>query len=109
MSTPYRELVEAAPDAMLEVGEDGRVCLANEEAEKLFRCKREELIGKRVEEFIPERFRDAHMDHRMHFHARPARRPMGSALDLWALRADGSEFPVDIKLSPIQSGPALWT
>ena len=109
MSTPYRELVEAAPDAMLEVGQDGRICLVNEEAEKLFRCSRDELIGKRVEEFIPERFRAAHVNHRGHFHAHPTRRPMGSAFDLWAQRADGSEFPVDIKLSPVQSEKGLRT
>ncbi len=105
----FRELVEAAPDALLEVDRNGRIVLANEEAERLFRCGREDLVGKIVDDFVPERFRGEHASHRDHYQVRPTRRPMGSELDLWARRPDGGEFPVDIKLSPIdtESGPHI--
>ena len=105
----FRELVEAAPDAILEVDRDGRIVLANEEAERLFRCGREVLLGKIVDDFVPERFRGEHQAHRDRYHVRPAKRPMGSGLDLWARRSDGSEFPVDIKLSPLdtENGPRV--
>lgn len=99
----FRELIEGAPDAILEVNRDGRILLVNDEAERLFHCRREDLIGKLVEDFVPRRFRATHTLHRDHYHDRPTRRPMGSSLDLWAQRPDGSEFPVDIKLSPLQT------
>lgn len=107
MDTRFRELVEAAPDAILEVDSDGRIRLANEEAERVFRCVREDLIGRAIEEFVPDRFRPQHTAHRVHYIAHPAKRPMGSGLDLWARRGDGTEFPVDIKLSPIETDQGL--
>lgn len=103
----YRELFEVAPDAILEVDRDGAIGLVNEEAERLFGYSRTELIGKRVEELLPERYRELHLTHRGHYYNHPVRRPMGSALDLWARKADGTEFPVDIKLSPIQTENGL--
>lgn len=106
-SLRYRELFEAAPDAVLEVDRAGVVRLANQEAEKLFRCKRSDLIGRKIDELVPERFRNGHAAYRDHYGAQPVRRPMGSGLDLWALRADGTEVRVDIKLSPIQVGEDL--
>jgi PAS domain S-box-containing protein len=99
---PYRELVEAAPDAILQVDRAGTIRLVNQEAENLFRCSRAELIGRQIDEFVPDRFRGGHAAYREHYGAQPIRRPMGTGLDLWALRADGTEVPVDIKLSPIQ-------
>lgn len=107
MNTRYRELFEVAPDAILEVDRDGVIRLANEEAERAFGCLRSELIGRRVEDLLPERYRDAHLGHRRHYQDHPVKRPMGSALDLWARKADGTEFPVDIKLSPIQTEDGL--
>jgi PAS domain S-box-containing protein len=100
----YRDLVEASPDAILVIDHGGQIQLANQEAEHLFGCSRADLIGSRIDRFIPERFRGGHDAHRAHYEAAPAKRPMGSGLDLWALRADGSEVAVDIKLSPIQAG-----
>jgi len=75
----------------------------------LFGYQREELLGKRVEILMPERFRDRHPAHRGHYHAHSVIRPMGSGLDLRAVRADGSEFAVDINLSPFQgeTGPGV--
>ena len=107
MDTRYRELFEVAPDAILEVDHEGAIRLVNEEAERLFGSPRTELIGRRVEELLPNRYREAHLTHRVHYHDHPVKRPMGSALDLWARKADGSEFPVDIKLSPIQTEDGL--
>ena len=100
----YRELFEAAPDAILEVDHAGVIQLVNQEAESLFRCSRAELVGKQIDEFVPERFRSGHVTHRDGYGAQPVKRPMGSGLDLWARRADGSEFAVDINLSPIHTG-----
>ncbi|MEP6509698.1 MAG: PAS domain S-box protein, partial [Gemmatimonadales bacterium] len=100
----YRALVEASPDAIFEVDRTGKIRLVNQEAENLFRCNRSELIGKQIDEFVPERFRSGHAALRNGYAALPVKRPMGSVLDLWARRADGSEFRVDINLSPIQTG-----
>lgn len=97
-------LLEAAPDAILEVDPDGRIVLANTEAERLFQWSREELTGLPVENLLPERFRGGHLAHREHYGDRPVRRPMGAGLDLFAVRKDGTEFAVDINLSPIPEG-----
>ena len=107
MDNWYRELFEVAPDAILEVDREGTIRLVNEEAEQLFGFPRTELIGKRVEDLLPERYRAVHLTNRAHYHDRPVKRPMGSAIDLWARKSDGTEFPVDIKLSPIQTEEGL--
>ena len=97
-------LLEAAPDAILEVDPEGRIVLANTEAERLFQRSRGELAGLPVEALLPERFRGGHTAHRDHYAAHPVRRPMGAGLDLYAVRKDGSEFAVDINLSPLEDG-----
>ncbi len=97
-------LLEAAPDAILEVDANGRILLANTEAERLFQRERGELDGLPVEALLPERFRGGHHAHRDHYGAHPVRRPMGAGLDLYAVRKDGTEFAVDINLSPLQDG-----
>jgi PAS domain S-box-containing protein len=97
-------LLEAAPDAIFEVDAKGRIVLANTEAERLFQRTREELAGMPVEALLPERFRGGHLAHRAHYAAHPVRRPMGAGLDLFAVRKDGSEFAVDINLSPLPEG-----
>ena len=94
-------LLEAAPDAILEVDPAGRIVLANTEAERLFQRSREELAGLHVDALLPERFRGGHTAHREHYGAHPVRRPMGAGLDLYAVRKDGTEFAVDINLSPL--------
>jgi PAS domain S-box-containing protein len=105
----FRQIFEASPDAILQVDRDGRIVLANSLAGEMFRCKLDDLLGKSVDEFVPGRFRGRHPGYREHYQAKPAMRPMGSGLDLWARRTDGSEFPVDITLSPLDTkdGPQV--
>ena len=97
-------LLEAAPDAILEVDAEGKILLANTEAQRLFQRSKEELAGMPVEALLPERFRGGHFAHRAHYAAHPVRRPMGAGLDLYGIRKDGTEFAVDINLSPLPEG-----
>lgn len=106
----FRALFEAAPDGILLVDDHGHIVLANEQIEALFGHPRAELIGKRIEALVPERFRSLHVSHRDLYIDAPATRPMGSKLDLWGLRQDGTEFPVEISLSPsVSDAPSLVT
>ena len=93
--------LEAAPDAILEVDRKGRIVLANPEAERMFQRSQTELLGLSVEELVPQRVRGGHAAHRDRYAAHPVRRPMGRGLHLLGLRKDGSEFAVDINLSPL--------
>ena len=105
----FRQIFEASPDAILQVDRRGRIELANALAGEMFHCRLDELLGKSIDELVPSRFRGRHPGHREHYQAKPAVRPMGSGLDLWARRADASEFPVDITLSPLDTkdGPQV--
>jgi PAS domain S-box-containing protein len=96
-----RELLDAAPDAIIEVDREGRIVLLNRATEKLFGFPREELLGKPVEVLLPEAARARHVNHRAEFSSHPSTRPMGQGMTLAARRRDGSEFPVEISLSPI--------
>jgi len=99
----FSALLESAPDAMLIADERGNILLANSQTEKLFGYRGEELIGLPVEMLMPPRFREGHTKHRDQFLSTPRLRPMGEGLDLYGLRRDGSEFPVEISLNPIAS------
>ena len=94
-------LFEAAPDATFEVDDLGRILNANTEAEHMFQHSKEELLSLTIEALVPERFRGKHLGHRGSYAAHPVRRPMGAGIDLFGLRKDGTEFAVDIKLSPV--------
>ncbi len=99
--TSFCSLLEAAPDAMLVVDRAGTIVVANEQAEKLFGYGNDELIGRSVESLIPPRLRAEHPKHRGNFFGDPRVRPMEAGLELFALRQDGTEFPVEISLSPL--------
>ena len=96
----FRQLLEAAPDAILEVDSAGKVVLLNETAEKMFGYSREELLGLSVETLVPAAMRGAHAQHRHSYTSQPQMRPMGIGLELKAQKKDGTLFPVEISLSP---------
>ncbi|MFN7951701.1 MAG: PAS domain S-box protein [bacterium] len=97
----FRTVFEAAPSAMIVVASDGRVLLVNSQAERLFGWSRVELVGRPVEDLIPERCRAEHLRHREGFLAAPQARPMGAGRDLYGLRRDGGEVPIEIGLTPL--------
>jgi PAS domain S-box-containing protein len=99
----FHNAIESAPGAMIMVNRGGRIEMLNLQAEVVFGYSRDELLGQRVEMLIPERFRSDHPGHRMSFFAEPKSRPMGAGRDLYALKKDGTEFPVELGLSPIET------
>ena len=98
-----RGLLEAAPDAMIAIAAGGTISIANPQAERLFGYGAGELVGMRVESLVPERLADVHRGHRDDYFDDPRARPMGVGLDLRARRKDGSEFPVEITLSSLET------
>lgn len=97
-------VVESAPDAILVAGADGLLLFANARAETLFGRPRRSLVGRPVEDLVPERLRCGHEKHSADHNASPQGRPMGVGAELWALGPDGSEVPVQISLSPATIG-----
>ena len=99
----FRHLLESAPDAMVLVDASGNISLVNSQTERQFGYSRDELVGQPVEMLIPDRFSASHSKHRTNYFQNPSVRPMGAALELFGKRKDGSEFPVEVSLSPLKS------
>ncbi|MDH3337881.1 MAG: PAS domain S-box protein [Gammaproteobacteria bacterium] len=99
----FRTLLESAPDAMIIVDTTGEIVLVNGQTERMFGYARDELLGNKIEMLLPERIRSLHVEHRGKFYGSPGIRPMGAGLELVGLRQDGSEFPVEISLSPVET------
>jgi PAS domain S-box-containing protein len=102
-----RSVLDSAPDAMVIVDACGSIVYANRQVATLFGYEPEELSGRTVECLLPERFRASHAGHRRHYGSQLRARPMGAGLDLSALRKDGTEFPVEISLSPIAAADGV--
>lgn len=103
-----RAVVDAAPDGLLIVDENGRIALVNSQVESLFGYHRGDLLGREIEMLIPHPNRNAHTTHRVHYAAAPRGRAMGSGLLLNGLRSDGSEVPVEVALSPLRTDDGLF-
>jgi len=99
----YRGLLESVPDAIVMVNNTGRIILVNGQAEELFGYTKAELLGKPIEILLPQRFREGHVSHRTQYFVEPKTRTMGAGLELFACRQDGTEFPVEICLSPLRT------
>src|SRR5947207_8372343 len=97
----FQLIVESAPNAMILVNKEGKIAFVNSYAERLFGYNRSELIGQSVEIIIPSRYRERHPNFRNLFFNSPQARSMGAGRELFALRKDGTEFPVEIGLNPL--------
>ena len=98
----FRAIVELAPDATVVADRDGRITLVNRQTEALFGYARHDLLGQPMELLLPKRFHAAHRRHRAQYATEPRTRPMGANLQLFGRRRDGSEFPVEVSLSPLE-------
>lgn len=104
----FRQIVETAPDALIVVDGESRIVVVNAQVEALFEYPRGELLGQGIDVLVPERFRARHTRHRRHYFEHSKVRPMGMGLDLYGRRKDGSEFPVEISLSPLHLESGIW-
>lgn len=101
---PVRELLDSAPDGFIVADESGTIVFANRTADQLFGYTPDEIVGQPISMLIPEHLRDAHVKHRTTYQEKPTVRPMGLGLNLVGLKKDGSEFPIEISLSPVRRG-----
>jgi two-component system sensor histidine kinase DevS len=99
-------IIEAAPDGIVMIDATGTIVLVNRQTEELFGYDRVDLLGKSVEILLPERYRHAHQEHRARYRAEPRTRPMGAGMSLLGRKRDGTEFPIEISLSPLATGGA---
>jgi PAS domain S-box-containing protein len=99
----FRQVVESAPNAMVMINSTGNIEMVNAQAERVFGHARDEMLGQSIEMLVPERFRRSHPGLRNSFFGGPISRPMGAGRDLYGLKKDGSEFPIEIGLNPIQT------
>ncbi|MGI9203694.1 MAG: PAS domain-containing hybrid sensor histidine kinase/response regulator [Woeseiaceae bacterium] len=99
----FKNVLESAPDALIIIDHHGKIAIVNRQAEEMFGYSRDDMLGEQIEMMLPASLRDRHVSHRARFAARPELRPMGDNLELRGRRADGTEFPVEISLSPFTS------
>jgi len=104
----FRNVLESAPDAIIITDHRGKIAVVNAQAEDMFGYSRKQLLGQEIEMLLPEQVRDRHISHRAGFAADPQLRPMGTNLELHGRRRDGSEFPVEISLSPFTSASGAF-
>jgi PAS domain S-box-containing protein len=107
----FRTLLETSPEAMIVSNQRGEIAIVNSRAEQLFGYTRAELLGQKIETLLPERLRGIHLGHREAYYAKPVNRSMGAGRDLVGLRKDGTEFPIEVSLGPIETdqGPVVST
>jgi len=103
----FRLVVEAAPSAMIMVNTEGSITLVNTQTEAIFGYSRQELIGRQIDTLVPERFRSHHMEYRHGYFGDARARPMGAERELFGLRKDGTEVPIEIGLNPIHTAEGL--
>src|SRR5690348_6021674 len=99
--------LDTAPDATVIIDESGVIRFSNRQATAMFGYAHDEIVGQSIQTLLPERFRERHFGHRRRFFENPRVRPMGAGLELFAVRKDGSEFPVEISLSPLEANDRL--
>ena len=104
----FRSLLEATPDAMVITNKEGQITFINTQTQNIFGYTRKELIGQKVEMLIPQKFVSNHYKHRANFQSNPKLRIMGASLNLWGLRKDRTEFPVEISLSPLKTKSSMY-
>jgi PAS domain S-box-containing protein len=104
----FRLAVESSPNGMVMVDPSGKIVLVNREVERMFGYRREELLGQSIEVLVPERFRRQHPGYRSGFFRAPNRRAMGAGRDLFGVKKDGTELPVEIGLNPIETEDGLF-
>jgi PAS domain S-box-containing protein len=108
LENKYQGLLETVPDAIIMVNNTGRIVLINQQAEKLFGYNKAALLGMPIEVLLPVRFREDHVAHRTRYYREPNTRAMGAGLELFALGKDGTEFPVEISLSPLRTDDGVF-